>query len=114
MSYCRLSSPVPELTPDVDLSFEKIMELMKQGGYTAYEKYKNDNGVITSDAYVYESCYGGFMCHWSKHANREDVSTDTPGEMAEILIEAVKGGVRVPQSAIDALLEEEEEWEDDE
>ena len=105
MSYCRLSSPVPELTPDVDLSFEKIMELMKQG-YKAYEKYKNDNGVINSDAYVWESCYGGFVCDWAKSTGNTTASFDTAREMAEYLTEMKTQGFHIPQSAIDALLEE--------
>jgi len=108
MSYCRWSSPVPELTPDVDLSFDKTMELMKQG-YEVYKKYKEDNGVINSDAYVYESIYGGFVCHWTKDAQNEDISFDTAQEMAEYLMKELKRGMHIPQVAIDALLEE-AEW----
>lgn len=42
-------------------------------------------------------------CRWSS------VIPETAGEMAEILIAAVKRGKRVPQSAIDVLLEEAQE-----
>ena len=52
MSYCRWSSPVPELTPDVDLSFEKMMEIYEKSGYDGWKKYLDVNEVITSDAYV--------------------------------------------------------------
>lgn len=104
MSYCRWSCVVPELSPDVDFSIEKLMGLYKDGGYGTYKNYLNDSGAVFSEAYVYESIYGGFVCHW---IGKEDDYTETAGEMAEILIAAVKKGKRVPQSAIDALLEEE-------
>jgi hypothetical protein len=103
MSYCRWSTPIPELTPDVDVSFEKIMELMMDG-YEAYVKYKDDNGIVTSDAYVYESTYGGFVCHWTSKKQNETVSFDTAREMAEYLTQEKEKGMLVPQLAIDALL----------
>ena len=106
MSYCRWSSVIPELSPNVDCSIKKMLNLIiyKDGGYDAYRKYLEDNGAVYSEAYVYESVYGGFVCQWQEE---EDVHTETAGEMAEILIAAVKRGKRVPQSAIDALIEEE-------
>lgn len=109
MSYCRLSDPVPELTPDVDLSFEKTMELMAQG-YEVYKKYKEDNGVVNSDAYVWASCYGGFVCDWAKSTGNTTVSFDSALEMAEYLTEMKAKGFHIPQLAIDALFEE-HEWE---
>lgn len=106
MSYCRWSSPVPELTPDVDVSIKKILEVYGLTGVDGWTRYIRDNGVITSDAYVYESVYGGFVCHWKKDAQNEDITFDTAQEMAEYLIEELKRGMRIPQYAIDALLEE--------
>lgn len=108
MSYCRLSDPVPELTPDVDLSFEKTMELMKQG-YEVYKKYKVDNGVVNSDAYVWESECGGFVCDWAKSTGNTTASFDTAREMALYLTEMKAKGFHIPQLAIDALFEE-AEW----
>ena len=105
MSYCRWSCPIPELTPDVDLSFDKIMELYTDGGYELWAKYLEDNKVIMSDVYVYEA-ETGFVCQWSNRtdAEIEDVSFDTQEEMAEYLTEMQKKGMRVPESAIQALL----------
>jgi len=108
MSYCRLSDPVPELTPDVDLSFEKTMELMAQG-YEVYKQYKVDNGVVNSDAYVWESECGGFVCDWAKSTGNTTASFDTAREMAEYLTEKKEKGFNIPQLAIDALFEE-AEW----
>ena len=105
MSYCRWSSPVPELTPDVDLSFEKMMEIYEKSGYDGWKKYLDVNEVITSDAYVYEDCYNSFVCHWKD--NEEDISLGTAEEMAQYLIEKRSMGKIVPESAIQALLEEE-------
>jgi len=107
MSYCRLSDPVPELTPEVDLSFEKTMELIAQG-YEVYKKYKEDNGVINSDAYVWESCHGGFVCDWAKSTGNTTASFDSAIEMAEYLTEMKAKGFNIPQLAIDALFEEAE------
>ena len=108
MSYCRLSDPVPELTPDVDLSFEKTMELLKQG-YPVYKKYKEDNGVVNSDAYVYESIYGGFVCDWAKSTANRTASFDTARELAEYLTQMKAVGFKIPQLALDARFEE-AEW----
>ena len=107
MSYCRWSTPIPELTPDVDVSFDKMMELYEAGGYKLWAKYLEDNKVIRSDAYVYE-VETGFVCHWCDPANEEieDEWFDTPGEMAEYLIEMRKKGFRVPEDAIQMLVEE--------
>ena len=103
MSYCRWSCPVPELTPDVDTSWEKMLQLITVGGYYAWSEYLKENGVVTSDAYVYEGeC--GFVCHWRGEGDPDwAVSAQ---EMAEVLIDGVKRGKRVPQSAIQMLLEE--------
>jgi len=108
MSYCRLSDPVPELTPDVDLSFEKTMELMAQG-YEVYKQYKLDNGVVNSDAYVWESECGGFVCDWAKSTGNTTASFDSALEMAEYLTDMKANGFHIPQLAIDALFEE-AEW----
>jgi hypothetical protein len=110
MSYCRWSSVIPELSPNVDCSVKKMLDLIiyQDGGYAAYRKYLEDNGAVYSDAYVYEGCYGGFICHWKEEKSD---STETAGEMAEILIAAVKRGKRVPQSVIAALLEESQDNE---
>ena len=105
MSYCRWSSVIPELSPNVDCSVKKMLDLIiyEDGGYAAYRKYLEDNDAVCSDAYVYEDYYDGFVCHWK---DENTVITENAGEMAEILISAVKRGKRVPQSAINALLEE--------
>ena len=110
MSYCRWNSVIPELSPNVDCSVKKMLDLIiyQDGGIDVYRKYLEDNGAVYSDAHVYEGCYGGFICHWKEE---EDDHTETAGEMAEILIAAVKRGKRVPQSAIDALLEESQDNE---
>lgn len=107
MSYCRWSTPVPELTPDVDVSFDKVFELYEAGGYELWEKYQEDNKVIRSDAYVYED-ETGFICQWSKRVDEEiqDERFDTAEEMAEYLTEMREKGLRVPEYAIQMLLEE--------
>ena len=106
MSYCRWSTPIPELTPYVDVSFDKMMELYEAGGYKLWAKYLKDNEVIRSDAYVYEA-ETGFICHWcDTEMVVADERFDTPGEMAEYLIEMRKKGFRVPKDAIQMLLEE--------
>lgn len=102
MSYCRFSTPIPELSPDVDLSMNKMLELLS-GGYSVWKAYLKNNDVKTSDFYVYESCYGGYQCHCAK---KEDVWFETPSEMADYLQECKNNGELVPQSAIDALYEE--------
>jgi len=104
MSYCRWSTPVPELTPDVDVSFDKMMELYEAGGYKLWAKYLEDNEVIRSDAYVYEA-ETGFVCHWVDE-EIQDERFDTPGEMAEYLIEMRDKGLHVPKDAIQMLVEE--------
>ena len=104
MSYCRWSCPVPELTPDVDVSTEKMLEIYnKGGGFGDWTQYLADNDVVLSDAYVYES-ENGFVCHWRGEGD-SDLAV-TAQEMAEVLIDGVKRGKRVPQSAIEMLLEE--------
>jgi len=105
MSYCRWSCIVPELSPNVDCSLKKMLSLIvyEGGGYAAYRKYLKDNAAVYSEAYVYEDFHGNFVCHWK---NGEYELTDTAGEMAELLSDAIKKGKRVPQSAIDELLKE--------
>jgi len=106
MSYCRWSTPIPELTPDVDVSFDKEMELWLAGGYELWAKYLKDNKVIMSDAYVYEADIG-FMCHWSNRVDEEsqNKSFDTAKEMAEYLVEMREKGLHVPEDAIQMLIE---------
>jgi len=110
MSYCRWSCPVPELTPDVDVSAEKMMEICsKGGGFNDWLQYLQDNDVVLSDAYVYEA-EGGFVCHWRGEGDPDwAVSAQ---EMAQVLTEAVNRGKRVPQSAIEMLLDEMTDEED--
>lgn len=104
MSYCRWSCPVPELTPDVDVSTEKMLEIYsKEGNFGDWMQYLEDNDVVLSDAYVYEA-EGGFVCHWRGEGDPDWAVTAQ--EMAEVLIDGVKHGKRVPQSAIEMLLEE--------
>ena len=105
MSYCRWSTPIPELTPDVDLSWEKMMEVCPDGGYELWAKYMEDNNVIMSDAYVYETQIG-FVCHWANRFDEEveGILCETSLEMAEYLTEMRKKGFRVPESAIQALI----------
>jgi len=105
MSYCRWSTPIPELTPDVDLSWEKMMEVCPDGGYELWAKYMEDNNVIMSDAYVYENQIG-FVCHWVNRFDEEveGFLCETSLEMAEYLTEMRKKGFRVPESAIQALI----------
>jgi hypothetical protein len=105
MSYCRWSTPIPELTPDVDLSWKKMMEIYSDGGYELWAKYMEDNNVIMSDAYVYETQIG-FVCHWVGE-EEEDFWCETPGEMAEYLTEMREKGFRVPESAIQSLIYDE-------
>ena len=107
MSYCRWSTPIPELTPDVDVSFDKMMELYEAGGYKLWAKYQEDNKVIRSDAYVYES-ETGFVCYWSNRVDEEiqDERFNTAEEMAEYLTEMREKGLRVPKDAIQMLVEE--------
>jgi len=104
MSYCRWSTPIPELTPDVDVSFDKMMELYEKGGYKLWAKHLEDNKVIRSDAYVYEA-ETGFVCHWV-YEEIQDERFDTPEEMAEYLIEMRDKGLHVPKDAIQMLIEE--------
>jgi len=39
MSYCRWSTPIPEMTHDVDLSSDKMMEICSGGFYGLWTKY---------------------------------------------------------------------------
>ena len=105
MSYCRWSTPIPELTPDVDLSSDKMMEICSGGFYGLWTKYMEDNNVIMSDAYVYENQIG-FVCHWVNRFDEkvEGFLCETATEMAEYLTEMRKKGFRVPESAIQALI----------
>jgi hypothetical protein len=93
------------MTPDVDLSWEKMMEICPDGGYGLWAKYMEDNNVIMSDAYVYENQIG-FVCHWVNRFDEEvdGFLCDTPGEMVEYLTEMREKGFRVPESAIQALI----------
>ena len=122
MSYCRWSTPIPELTPDVDLSWEKMMEVCPDGGYELWAKYMEDNNVVMSDAYVYESEIG-FVCHWANRFDEENATNqlanaqsnvegmwcETATEMAEYLTKMREQGFRVPESAIQALKGEQED-----
>ena len=105
MSYCRWSTPIPELTPDVDLSWEKMMEICPDGRYELWAKYMEDNNVIMSDAYVYETQIG-FVCHWANRFDEEveGILCETSLEMAEYLTEMREKGFHVPESAIQALI----------
>lgn len=105
MSYCRWSTPISELTPDVDLSWEKQLSF---GSHRKWSHYCIKNNVKFSDAYVYIHVDGKYVCHWNIG---EDKWTDTAKEMAEYLLEQRKQGRLVPDSAIQGLLEEEEEDE---
>ena len=106
MSYCRRSCPVPELTPNVDVSAKKMLEILKGDGFNGWLRYMEDNDVVLSDAYVYEAEYG-YVCHW-RGENDPDWAVSAQ-EMAEVLINAVKRGRHVPQSAIEMLLEDADE-----
>jgi hypothetical protein len=96
------------MTPDVDLSWEKMMEICPDGSYELWAKYMEDNNVIMSDAYVYENQIG-FVCHWVNRFDEkvEGFLCDTPGEMVEYLTEMREKGFRVPESAIQALIYDE-------
>lgn len=77
---------------------------VKGGGYSDWLQYLNDNNVVLSDAYVYET-ESEFVCWWKDEDDPE--WADTAQEMAQILIDAVNNrNKHVPQSAIQMLLEE--------
>lgn len=104
--YCKWDSVVPELSPKVDSSVEKMLEICEEEGYESYIKYLKENDAVFSEARVYEAYCGGFVCQWVDYA--EDY-TETAREMAELLSEAIKKGKKVPKIAIDALLEDEKD-----
>jgi len=108
MSYCRWGNPVPEMTPDVDLSNKKMVEIYEQGGYSAWKDYKERTGAMFSEAYVYERVHGGFICQWQ---HEPDFVCDTPKEMADYLTEQKAKGKLIPQSAIDCLYYEVDNYE---
>lgn len=106
MSYCRFSSHIPELAPNVDLSFNKMKEILLQEPikYSRWMDYLEKNNVPLSDAYVYKHVGNYFICHWKN--GKEDFLCETAGEMTEYLQECKDEGALVPQYAIDALIEE--------
>lgn len=55
-----------------------------------------------SDVYVYEDCRGGWTTHVT---NGEDFNDSTPGDCADRLEKLKAQGFKVPQWAIDGVLE---------
>lgn len=75
----------------------------------SYCRWSSDN--FKCDVYVYADVSGG----WTTHVKRDsslDFNVETPGECAARLMSLRKQGYHVPQYAIDNLLTEQKEMDD--